>query len=663
MPKAKRNKIIKSVVISLAAIAVCAAICLAVLNKPKPELPADVHSFAEVSSETSGSSKEPAIKKLAVASPKQTSVTTTEPEFEFSGGSDPSEPLYINNVEINRAQDGSFAETYTLKAGKNTFVIKHKDTEKTYTVTYKYTVIKSCTPSTTQKLSGGSTVTATVKARSNSKVTAAFNGKTISLKKVTEQADDDAAQETSSTFVSFSGTFTLPKGGLADKNLGSILFTATSNGVTEKKSSASITLKKSTDIKASDPSVTPKGGSYMDVGSGLIATIVCESAETFTGNTTDDYSRPTNNYLPKGTVDYCAEATLAANNTEYYKLRCGRRIYKTNYAGKSYETTVATVSTGTLPDHNEIGIYSFKNEGQYQILKLNTLFKAPFYFDILNQSYTDPALQKYTMSSVTFSYIDITLCYTTKLTGELNLPENNPLFSKAEIIKNKNDYTLRLHLKRVGGFYGWYAFYDESGRLTFKFLNPAVMENENSLKGIRIFVDVGHGGSEIGAGGYYKNKDWEALTNLTLAKKVKAELEKLGATVIISRTSNVTVTPPDKMSMLRAADAHFCISIHHDSNTKKTMNGFGSYHFSPFAKTAAEFIDDRMDNTGIYRTDYNVKFHYYFEARVSNCPVVLTENGFMSNKEDYEDILDDSKNSIKAKALVQGILDYFRSIQ
>lgn len=56
-----------------------------------------------------------------------------------------------------------------------------------------------------------------------------------------------------------------------------------------------------------DPNATPNGGRYMNVGSGYIAEIVEYNAETFDGNVSDaslkdgsvDWSRPTNNYLPR----------------------------------------------------------------------------------------------------------------------------------------------------------------------------------------------------------------------------------------------------------------------------------------------------------------------------------------------------------------------------
>lgn len=51
-----------------------------------------------------------------------------------------------------------------------------------------------------------------------------------------------------------------------------------------------------------------------------------EYAETFNGNTVEDYSRPTNAYLPKGTLDV-VEKMVSLGSTQYYLLGCGRRVY------------------------------------------------------------------------------------------------------------------------------------------------------------------------------------------------------------------------------------------------------------------------------------------------------------------------------------------------
>ncbi|MBQ0083819.1 MAG: N-acetylmuramoyl-L-alanine amidase, partial [Clostridiales bacterium] len=622
---------------------------------------------SEISSETEEpiqieSSSEPEKEKLLeITVPAKQTAQTTEPSFSFKGSCDGEFEVLLNGEPVKGTEKGVVSVTVELKAGKNTFKFTHKGKDYTYTINYKYTVLKSVSPAKSGVYSGGSVITVNADARAGANVSATFMGKTVTLKKAVNQDENDEFED-SEIFTNFSGTFTLPESNLIETSLGKIKVTASCGGVTQTLNSGEIRLKKNTSVKPSDPAVTPKGANYIDVGSGLIATIVADSAETFDGNTTDDLSRPTNNYLPKGTQDYCAEGTVSNGDNTYYKLRCGRRVYTTTYPDNSYKLTVATTSLGKLPDHNEIKVSSFQNDGQYQYLKLDTLWKAPFYFELKDQNYTNAKYQDYTFSSVTFSYIDITFCYATVMEGEISLPENNPIFKSAEIIKNQYDYTLRLHLNKVGGFYGWNAFYDNDGKLVFKFLNPAKMENPDSLSGIKIFIDVGHGGSDSGAQSFGKGQ-YEKTRNLYLAGVLKTKLEALGATVIMDRTEDKFISPPNRMELIRNAGADFCIAIHHDYSSNASRNGFGSYHFTPYSKVAADLVDEKMDATGIFRTDWKVRFHYFYGARVTDCPVVLTENGFMSNQQDYYDILDPGINDKKAQALTDAILSYFRSIQ
>ena len=614
-------------------------------------------------SSSESSSSDPDIFPLTVASPTKAELTVTEPQILFSGTGDKSIPIYINDKEIERGETGGFSVTVDLKKGKNTVTLKYGEDLKTYTVTYRYVVIKSYNPASAQSYSSGTRFAVNVEARADAKVTAAFNGQTITLTKANQSDGDETERADDATFANFTGSFKLPQDNISDIKLGNITFTATSGGVTEKFNSGNITVKKSSAINSSDPAVTPQGGIYTDVGSGLIATVVSFNAETFNGDSADDMSRPTNNYLPEGTVDYCAEGLVTNGNKKYVLLRCGRRVYLTANPDTSYETTVVTRTVGTLPETNQLALSEFTDSGRYTVLRLDTAWKAPFYFDILNQSYVNPGAQQYTFSQATFSYIDITFCYADELSGEFTLPENNPIFKSAEVIKNKNDYTLRLYLKKTGAFYGWDSFYDEQGRLTFKFLNPVQIEEAGTLKGTRIYIDVGHGGKDGGAqGSDYKYR--EAVLNLKLALKVKDKLEAKGATVILSRTGDTYISPPERIKAFRAAEADYCISIHHDSSDFDFVNGFKPFHFTAFSRAAADYINTRTDNlSGVYRKNWDVACHYYYVTRMTFCPAVLTENGFMTNTADHDNAKKDAVVAKKADAIVAGIQDYFDSIQ
>lgn len=631
------------------------------------------------SSEEPVSSEEPADNgiRLVISSPAKQTQTVTEPDFTFSGTSDPAEPLTVNGAEIERSSDGVFSYQVKLAVGKNTFSFAHKGETKAYTVTYRYVIIKSFSPSGGQTYPSGSTLVVNATARKGSSVNATFNGQTVDL-------TQESTAEDGGEFVSYNGVFRLPSDNAQDLKLGKITFKASHDGKSESFTSGAITCKKSDAIVDYDPNATPTGGKYINVGSGYIAEIVEYHAETFDGNVSDaalkngsvDWSRPTNNYLPKGTLDYCSTSYVSYKDLNYVTLRAGYRVYLERQ-DKPYEDKKPVVRQyiGSLPDHNEISASEYVNNGTHTVISFNTLWKAPFYFDILPQSYVNPSGHNYMISSVTYNYIDITFCYATVFTGEIAIPEDDPLFKSAQVIENANadgtgvrDYTLRLFLKKQGGFYGWDSYYNENGQLCFEFLNPKAVTAEGNeyganLNGAKILIDVGHGGIDCGAPGFDSNNHSEAIQNLFLANKLKAELEKIGAQVFLTRSDNSTCSTDDKITLMKKIKPDYCVAIHHDSNVKSSLNGFGAYYFNAFSQKAADYVFSQTKNsTDIYR-NFTFKWHYYFMCRSTNCPVVLTENGYISNSYDYGNIISEEKNIQKAKAITRGIVDYFLSIQ
>lgn len=600
---------------------------------------------------------------LTITSPTKSQINVTDEEFTFTGTSDPEKPLLLNGSEIEREADGIFSITVKLNIGKNTFTFEHKDESVTYTVNYRYVIMNYFSPEKAQIYSSGSTFSVAVYARTGSAVTANFNGETINLISNPTEEDDE------NDFIAHTGEFTLPSDNYSDLNLGKIKFTASFGGKSESFYSGNITCKRPDFIVDYDPDAAPLGGNYINVGSGKIAEVIAYQAETFAPGSTNDWSLPTYNYLPKGTVDYSAQGYVYyKDEKEYAVLRCGRQVYTTRKdAPYTEQIPVIKEYAGTLPDHNEIELVSFESGDSHSKLVLSTMWKAPFYFDVLPQSYENPSKQNFKVENVTYNYIDITFCYTTVMTGEITIPADNPLFSSGEVIKNQNDYTLRLFLKKQGSFYGWDAYYNDQDQLVFEFLNPKKLNSADNgygidLTGAKIFIDVGHGGKDPGAGGFSASQT-EAFRNLILAEKIKSRLETLGATVYMNRSDDSTSSTDHKIQMLKNIKPDYCIAIHHNSGpTNPRRNGFDSYYYNAFSKKAADFIYTATVNTGLYN-NYNLGWHYYFMARTTNCPIVLTENGYMSNLSDYNNIINDSVNDVKAEAIVKGITQYFLSIQ
>ena len=630
------------------------------------------------------------LRELSVSKPTKTKFTTTEKTVLLMGASDPEFSLKLNGEELERTEFGYFSLDLELNDGLNTFKLEHKGVTQTYKITFDRIVIKEIFPTKTQRLPSRSTLSVSCTALIGSTVTAALGDLKIAL---TESPIIDGNGIEDAEYSSYSGNFELPLVYDENKTLGKITFTAKSKYGTESKKSENIIVLKEERPVNSDTSSSgvgsgsdnapdggtawekPTGGNYLDINTGYIAEIINYQAEMFDANATRDYSRPTNNYLPKGTVDYCQTSVISTSGGQMRNLRYGKMTYAS--------TSTLNYYYGTLPDHNTVNVASITNTGRHTELILDTLWKAPFYFDLAPQNYPNnkPKERDYTITAATYAYIDITFCYTTLVGGDIAVPADNPIFSKAEWFKNESDYTLRLYLKKVGKFYGWSAEYNEKNQLVFRFLNPAkITAADNSygyrLDGVKILIDVGHGGSDEGAHGF--NKEYpEAVLNLILAKMLKAELESIGATVYMTREDNETEDNANaKRLQLRELKPDFCISIHRNASNRDDSNqnasggsskpqGFISYHFNAYSSDAAKLIYKATEDANLYNKSKwsGTKWHVYYMGRMSDCPVVLTENGFMTNAAEYNDMIKPEFNQKCAVALAQGIVNYFKSIQ
>ena len=609
-----------------------------------------------------------AVPALKITSPakKQTSVTTEKTVF--AGSCDVGQQLLINGKSIPLADDGSFSAEFKLNIGENTFTVEYAGTKQVYTVNYRYVIINEIAPSGAKKYEGGSTMVVRATARFGSRVTATFCDKTITLN---QEYHDSTLKNPE--FIGYIGSFDLPAGTEVDRNLGKVVFKGDFQGKSESLSSGNITVKKNPIVQSDGSAVTPAGGKYMNVGSGYIAEVIVNSAETFNGNTVDDYSHPTNNYLPKGTVDYCSVGTVVdpASDREYRKLRCGKRVYtSTESSGQNVKTYM-----GTLPETNNVTVSMVDESARFTTLTLDVDWKAPFYFDLLPQTYNKTTIRDYTVKSTTYKYIDITFCYAQALeydhilSAENLISEDNPLFSKMELIKNKYDCTLRLHLKRTGQFYGWDSYYNEYDQLTFEFLHPVRVyatdfnDYRVDLSEATVLIDVGHGGTDPGAVG--PDGTTEAHLSLVLAKKISDELAKTGCRVVIDRTSNSTLTSTQRIALIKELKPDLVISVHRNSCDTPSVHAFNTYYYYPYSKAANDTVYKQTINAGLYEssTRSGVGWHYFFLGRVTNCPVILSENGYMSNSKEFSKMKSEEFNKQCAIATVKGIVDYFLSIQ
>ncbi len=606
---------------------------------------------------------------LTISSPAKQTLTTHESSIGFVGASDPLYPITLNGQEIQRTEAGYFSLQMDLNIGVNRFTFQHKGQSLTYTITYKQVLLREIAPAGDLTLDGGSVIMVKAVARLGSTVTARLGDASITLEpQLSDNPEETAAG--SADFVTYLGTFSMPADLRRDTQMGRVSFTAHYNGQTETMTGGSITVRAGS---MDDPGLPPFDSNgdgsenYINVGTGLIAEVSSYQIETFDGNIIDDRSRPTNNYLPKGTVDYCSRSTVmdAGSGYTYRVLRYGKRVYTTS---KEKGDNIK-VYEGTLPETNTITAAGVTEDQRFLTMTFDTAWKAPFRFKLSPQGYQDPypsgGAPNYSISSPTFDHVDITFCYAATAQGKIELPADNPLFSSAEWIKNEADYTLRLHLKKAGGLYGWNAEYNSAGQLVFSFLKPVQLQAADnqygvSLQGVKIVLDPGHGGSDPGAVG--SNPQYtEAALNSILTYKVRDRLTALGAEVTLTKTDSERMGLDPRVRTVKEVKPDLFISFHRNSSTSVLSKGYESYYFNPFSEPLSRAIYKR--NAGLYLDQRGNQWGNFYVMRVSDCPAILTENGFVSNADEYSLLVTDAFNESCADATVDGIVDYLKSIQ
>lgn len=620
-------------------------------------------SSEETSSEaTSSEEEEIIIPELAVTAPSAADVTVNTPTFVIRGSSDPAEPVFLGEVELERDENGYFSHTVTLSEGANWFEVKHKEKTEKFVIRYKKIIIKGVSPASALTVESQRDFAVSVTALSGSTVTATWNGRTITL----VAADSDSTA--TSTYTDYVGGFTAPMNTTATKSYGAVSFKVVLPSGSATKSSGDVKVKTFDASKYDGGNGYPKESTYLNVGTTYVAEITARQGETFNSTDSTDLSRPTNNYLPKGTVDYCSPFTktftVSGKKVELVTMRYGKQVYKTTPKGRSE----AKVYEGSLPEVNTLSLRGLQAVGNQTVMTFDVGWKAPFVFELAPQSYTSTSAsgRDYTLKNgTTFDRVNITFCYAKELDTTLLALEGNPLFEGFTVTEREHDTVLSLKLRKTGGFYGWSAEYNEDGQLVFSFLNPStltVADNDFGyrLDGITVAVDAGHGGSDNGAAGFEKDKH-EAQLNLFMANELKAQLEALGAKVVMIRSDAENVETQDRMGAIMDSKPDFCISIHRNSYYKSGISGFESYHFNAFTASAAKAIYDATMAEGVYKWTANsrVKWHVFFLSRVTDCPVVLTENGYISNSYDYNNMKDPAKNKQLCSAMIKGMMDYF----
>jgi N-acetylmuramoyl-L-alanine amidase len=187
---------------------------------------------------------------------------------------------------------------------------------------------------------------------------------------------------------------------------------------------------------------------------------------------------------------------------------------------------------------------------------------------------------------------------------------------------------------------------------------PVYVPPKPRVGGATVVIDPGHGGKDPGTmvgGAYEKNID------LLVARKVAALLEQRGVNVIMTRQDDRFVELEDRAQIANRRDTDLFVSIHSDSASDRSIDGFTLYVASDASReayNAARAVSTAMSRTGsdtrgIREADYKVLVQ-------TNCPAILIELGYLSNYADARHLQDGAFQTRLAQAIAAGILDYLQ---
>lgn len=187
------------------------------------------------------------------------------------------------------------------------------------------------------------------------------------------------------------------------------------------------------------------------------------------------------------------------------------------------------------------------------------------------------------------------------------------------------------------------------------------------LKGKRITLDAGHGGTDSGAVGPTGLKEKDVTLPITL--KIKELLEDKGAIVSMTRTTDVDVYGPnatDRQELQARVDvaernrADLFISMHINANNNREIGGISTYYHakSKYDYDVANELNKSMLKTGNFR-DLGVRHANLYVNKRCSMPGALVEMLFISNRKEEKLLRSNWFRNKLAHAVAEGIENFY----
>ncbi|MEH2420616.1 MAG: N-acetylmuramoyl-L-alanine amidase [Nostoc sp.] len=561
----------------------------------------------------------------------QTNYQTSAQKIFFLGTAPPDGQVLINSKPITRSKAGHFSPSFPLQLGENLFTVRHDNQELQIKVTRLTTgpelpqglgfAKDSLTPAADIARLPEELICFSALAKlpqrvapPNANVSVKLANQIIALSPQPQQAQlpsnlailtGQNQPYAQSSVGNYKGCTTVATAA----DLGQPQFQLTLNGKT-------ITQPGSGKIQILSRAELP------------VAEVTADAGVARTGPNTD-YSRLTP--LPKGT-----HATVTGREGEWLRLDYGAWInsQETRILAGAIEpqTIIRSVGYRQLPDATEI---------------------------VFPLQVPVPVSVQQTEQALT-----LTLYNTTAQTDIIRL-DDDPLISRLDWQQKapeQVEYTFNLKKAQQWG----YKLRYDGTTLVLTLRHPPKIGNirRKPLANFKIVLDPGHGGKESGASGPtgYLEKD----VNLVVSKLLRDDLVKEGATVVMTREDDRELSLAERQAIISREEPAIAISIHHnslpDDGDAEKIKGFAAFWYQPQAHNLAMFLQNYVVKK-LGRPAYGVFWDNLALTRPTAAPSVLLELGFMSNPDEFEQVVNPEEQKKIANAIAQGITEWFMRVK
>lgn len=191
-----------------------------------------------------------------------------------------------------------------------------------------------------------------------------------------------------------------------------------------------------------------------------------------------------------------------------------------------------------------------------------------------------------------------------------------------------------------------------------------VSTKSEPLKGEIIVLDPGHGGSDPGA--LYKQLVEKNLS-LQEAHYLKTDLEKLGATVILTRNTDNYISLDKRAELPKKVHADLFISLHANASRLHHLHGMTVYYnnyvfkgdennYPILSKRLAFVVHSSMKQLPMH--DFGIRSNDFKVLRKNSVPSILIELGYLDNKNDRKLLEKTAFIKTAMKSIANGVKIY-----